>query len=78
MDLLHHRDASFFQTHFTERVLSCITIPDAFPCTSISFIDVWASLVPVVLLPSCLLVLGAVLPVRQLGAAWVRTRTFGF
>ena len=78
MDLLHQRDAAFFQTYFTERVLSCIPIPDAFPGAPISFIDVWASPVSVVLLPSCLLVLGAVLPVRQFGAAWIRARTFGF
>ena len=78
MDLLHQRNSSFFQTHFTERVLSCISISDAFPGASISFIDVWASLIPVVLLPSSFLVLGAVLPVRQFGAAWIRTRTFGF
>ncbi len=74
MDLLHQRNSSFFQTHFTERVLSCISISDAFPGASISFIYVWASLIPVVLLSGNLLVLWAVLLVGQVGAPRVRAR----
>ena len=74
MDLFHQRDTSFLQTHFTERVLGGITVADAFPRASIGFIHVGTSLILVVLLPGDLLMLGAILIVRQVGAARIRTR----
>jgi len=74
MDLLHQRDSSFLQTHFTEWVLGGVVISDALPGAAICLIYVWTPLVSVVLLSSCLLVQGAVLFVRQFGAAWICTR----
>lgn len=74
MDLLHKRDATFLQTHFTERVLGGVTVADAFPRAAIGFIHVGISLILVVLLPGDLLVLGTILIVRQVGTARIRAR----
>lgn len=72
VNFLYRSQPTFPQTHLTEGMLRCISVPDAFPRSAVLFIDICAALVFIV--PAALLhtVLLTELSVTEIGAAGVR------
>ena len=65
-------------TLLAERMLTDVSVTDAFPGTAVLLVDVRVTLVLVVLSAGNGSVVITVLPVSKFGAAWVRTWSFGF
>ena len=61
-----------------ERMLTDVTVTDAFPGTAVLLVDVWVTLVLVVLSAGYGSMVGTVLSIRKIGTAGIRTRSFGF
>ena len=71
MHLLNRGHTSFLKAPLTKRVLRYIAVSNAFPRSSVSPVDGWASPVLVVLAALSFLMHRAVLLVRQVGATGV-------
>ena len=67
--LFNGRQPTFLKASLTQRMLRGIAVTDALPRSAVGFIDIRASLEPVVLLPGGFLMLRAVLSVGQAGTA---------
>lgn len=76
MHLIHERHPAFIQTLFTKRMLQGIAIADAFPGSTILFVDVWVAFIFVVLPSSEVSVILTVEVVRQLWAAGIAAGLF--
>ena len=60
-----------------ERMLTDVSVADAFPGTAVLLVDVRVTLVLVVLSAGYGSVVGTILPIRKVGTAGVGTRSFG-
>ena len=77
MHFLCRNKSAFLFATLTKRMLCDVSVSYAFPCTAVLLVDVWGTLVLVVLFPCDGCVLLTVLPVSKVGTAGVRTRSFG-
>ena len=73
MNLGSFRQPMLLLTHLTERMLNQECTPDLMPLPAISFLDLWASAVLIVLFDRELFMFLAVSFIRQPWAAWIRT-----
>ena len=62
----------------TERMLTDVSVTDAFPGTAVLLVDVRVTLVLVVLSAGYGSVVGTILPICKVGTAGIRTWSFGF
>ena len=67
-----------FLAFLTERMLTDVSVTDAFPGTAVLLVDVRVTLVLVVLSAGYGSVVGTVLSIRKIGTAGIRTWSFGF
>ena len=70
--LFHRHKLSVLETLLTQRMLLCIGVTDAFPCSAVLAVDVGAALVFVVLAAFLHTVLFTKLSFTEVGAAGVR------
>ena len=61
-----------------ERMLTDMSVTDAFPGTAVLLVDVRVTLVLVVLSAGYGSVVGTILPICKIGTAGIRTWSFGF
>lgn len=73
---LYRCQPSFLETPLAKRMLRSVTVTDAFPRSTVLAIDVRVTLVLVVLSAGYSSVVGAVLSIRKVGTAGIRTWSF--
>ena len=78
MYFLCRNKSALFLALLTERVLTDVSVTDAFPGTTVLLVDVRGTLVFVVLSAGNSSVILAVLSISKFGTAGVRTWAFGF
>lgn len=78
VNLLHRGKPSFLETHLAERMCRCVSVTDTPPRMPVLLVDVWGSLVLVILAAFFSAVLVTVLSITEIGTTWVGTWSFGF
>jgi hypothetical protein len=78
MYFLCRNKSALLLTLLAERVLTDVSVTDAFPGTAVLLVDVRVTLILVVLSAGYGSVVGTILSIRKVGTAGIRTWSFGF